>query len=92
MLDLVSAAQLPGDELGVVDQLHLAGSQRPGALDSTQHSAVFGHVVRRDADPLGDFVEHLALLIGHHDANRRWPGVPPRTAIDMNDQLQLGGG
>lgn len=45
MLDLVSAGDLPGDELGVADDLDLARTQRACVLQPQQERPVLGDVV-----------------------------------------------
>src|SRR5204863_2821620 len=47
VLDLVLALDLLDDQLGVADQLQLAGAERRRALDPEQQRAVLGDVVGR---------------------------------------------
>src|SRR5207237_1817487 len=82
-----SPSQLARDQLGIVDQLDLTGAQHPSTLDAAQDGAVFGDVVARDPDRLGDLLEDLSRGIGHDDADRRRPGVAPRPAVDVHDDL-----
>src|SRR6185436_6275107 len=88
VLDLVLSLDLPDDELGVADQLELARAERGGTLDAEQQRPVLGDVVGRVADPLAALLKHLPVRALDHGRDRRWPRIPPRPTVDVDDQLQ----
>src|ERR1700710_2533723 len=87
MLDLVLAADLPGDELGVVDALALVGAERTGAGEPEQQAAVLGDVVRHDPEELARLVEDVAVRRRDDRGGGRGPRVAPGAAVHVDDDL-----
>src|SRR5579875_3697248 len=90
VLDLVFAVELLGHELGVADEIDLGGPERASALEPAQDGAIFGHVVRGQADRLGHLLEHVALAVGDDDPDGRRTGIAPRAPVDVDEQLHRG--
>src|SRR5215218_657614 len=79
----VATFDLAHDQLGVADQLEVAGAVGGGELDPAQQRPVLGDVVGRLADRLADFLDDLAAIAQHHPDRRR-PRVAAGAAVDVD--------
>jgi hypothetical protein len=89
--DLVLAAHLLGDQLGVPHHLDLAGAELARTVEAEQQRAVLGHVVRGAPEQLRALCQHLARGRPHDAGGRRRAGVAAGAAVDVHDQLHRGG-
>jgi len=76
VLDLVLAAHLLHEQLGVGDDLDVAEAKLDRLLEAGQERAILRHVVRGNADRLAARVEDRAVFRLQHVAVRRRPRVP----------------
>ena len=87
VLDLVLAAHLLDEELGVGHDLDLGDGELECLREPGDETAVLGDVVRRDADRLAVRCEDGAVVALEDVCERGRPGVAARAAVGVETRL-----
>src|SRR6266545_2228642 len=80
--------ELFDEQPAVRAQEHVGRTELARAFQPADRGGVLGHVVGRDADPLGDLGDDLAVLVGDLHADPGRPGVPACRAVAVQDQTR----
>jgi hypothetical protein len=86
VLDLPPAGELFDQQPAIRTQKHVGRAKLPCAFETAYRRRVLGHVVGRDADPLGDLRDDLAVVVGDLDADARGSRVRTGRAVAVERQ------
>lgn len=87
MLDLVEAVHLLHHEFGIRADLEPSRPPRGREFEGVNEGSIFGHIVRCVSDETEVLGHDLAPGIDGVHTEARGPGVPPRTAVDVDDEF-----
>jgi hypothetical protein len=88
VLDLPPAGELFDQQPAVRTQEHVGRAEVPCAFKTADRRGVLGYVVGRDADPLGDLGDDLAVVVRDLDADPRGARVPTGRAVAVERQAK----
>jgi hypothetical protein len=88
VLDLPPAGELFDQQPAVRTQEHVGRDEVTCAFETPDRRRVLGYVVGRNADPLGDLGDDLAVVVRDLDADPSGPRVPTGRAVAVERQAK----
>jgi hypothetical protein len=88
VLHLPPAGELFDQQAAVRTQEQVGRAELSGAFETADRGRVFGHVVGRDAEPLGDLGDDRTVLVRDLDTDPGGPRVTAGRAVAVQDQTK----